>query len=108
MMQEDGKEERLSEMRQVAKNQNEIDLIEHLSEMRQAAKHQNEIDVIAEGFPVAKLGRLMGPEASNYTAGLEELYEKMLTKIDSLARLVEASSARVHEMVSSPFQYWSF
>lgn len=108
MMQEDGKEERLSEMRQAAKNQNEIDLIEHLSEMRQAAKHQNEIDVIAEGFPVAKLGRLMGPEASNYTAGLEELYEKMLTKIDSLARLVEESSAQVHKMVSSPFLYWSF
>ncbi|XP_048127513.1 uncharacterized protein LOC115749273 [Rhodamnia argentea] len=98
MMQEDGKEERLSEIRQVAKNQNEIDLIEHLSEMRQAAKYQNDIDLVAEGFPIAKLGRLMGPEASSYTAGLEEMYEKMLTKIDSLARLVENSSAQVLQM----------
>lgn len=107
MMLEDGKEERLSEMRQAAKYPNEIDfdLIEHLSEMRQAAKYQNEIDLIAEGFPVEKLSRLMGPEASNYTAGLEEMYEKMLTKIDSLARLVDDSSAQVVEMVSSPFLY---
>ncbi|KAF8027123.1 hypothetical protein BT93_E0138 [Corymbia citriodora subsp. variegata] len=79
MMQEDSKEERLSEM-------------------RQAAKYQNEIDLIAEGFPVAKLSRLVGSEASNYTAGLEEMYEKMLTKVDSLARLVEAGSAQVVEM----------
>lgn len=98
MMQEDGTEERFSEIRQVAKNQSEIDLIEHLSGMRQAAKYQNEVDMIAEGFPVTKLGRLMGPEASSYTAELEEMYEKMLKKVDSLARLVENSSAQVLQM----------
>lgn len=79
MMQEDGKGERLSEM-------------------RRAAKCQDEIDLIAEDFPAAKLSRLVGPEASSYTAGLEEMYEKMLTRVDTLARLVEASSAQVLEM----------
>lgn len=70
-----------------------------LSGMKQAIKDQREIDACAEGFQVAKLNRLLGSDAANYTGGVEDLYEKMLTKIESVARLVEESSAKVFEQV---------
>ncbi|KAF2306460.1 hypothetical protein GH714_018299 [Hevea brasiliensis] len=73
---------------------------ENLSENKQVSKDQRELDMCAEDFPVSNLGQLMGSEASNYTAGLEYLYEKMLAKIDSLARQVEKSNAKVLEQVS--------
>ncbi|GKV22065.1 hypothetical protein SLEP1_g31967 [Rubroshorea leprosula] len=69
----------------------------YLSGMKQAAKDQAELDMCAEGMEIGKLSQLMGPQAANYTAGLEQLYEKMLAKIESLSRLVEASSAKVLE-----------
>ncbi|KAM2117656.1 hypothetical protein ACFX1R_011179 [Malus domestica] len=50
-----------------------------------------------EGLDVGSLSRLMGSEATNYTAGVEDLYEKMLVKIETLTRLVEQSSAKVLE-----------
>ncbi|XP_010553126.1 PREDICTED: uncharacterized protein LOC104823306 [Tarenaya hassleriana] len=68
-----------------------------LSAKKHAAKAQKEIDALAEGFQVGNLRRMMGAEASNYTGGLEELYERMLAKIESLASLVEKSSTRVFE-----------
>lgn len=65
------------------------------------AQAQRELDTCAEGVQIGSLRRLMGSEATNYTAGLEDLYEKMLAKLDSLARLVEKTSAKVHEQVKS-------
>lgn len=71
---------------------------ENLIAMKQTAKDQSQLDMCAEGMPIGRLSRLVGPEAVNYAAGLEGLYEKMLSKIESLARLVEASSAEVLEL----------
>ena len=65
------------------------------------AHDQRQLDTCAEGVLIGSLSRLMGSEATNYTAGLEDLYEKMLSKLDSLARLVEKTSAKVHEQVNS-------
>ncbi|XVF55022.1 hypothetical protein PTKIN_Ptkin06aG0003000 [Pterospermum kingtungense] len=70
---------------------------ENLMLMKQAAKDQSQLDMCAEGMQIGRLSQLIGPEAVNYTAGLEDLYEKMLSKIESLARLVETSSAKVLE-----------
>ncbi|TKY63565.1 hypothetical protein E2542_SST13441 [Spatholobus suberectus] len=73
---------------------------ERLGRMRQAAKDQREMDGCAEGFDVGRLGRMMGSEARSYTEGLEELYQKMLVKIENLTGLVEKSSAKVLEQES--------
>ncbi|TYG54552.1 hypothetical protein ES288_D09G200000v1 [Gossypium darwinii] len=70
---------------------------ENLIGMKRIAKDQSELDMCAEGMQIGRLNQLIGPEAVNYTAGLEDLYKKMLCKIESLARLVEASSAKVVE-----------
>ncbi|KAA8517466.1 hypothetical protein F0562_017759 [Nyssa sinensis] len=71
---------------------------ESLRGMRKISKEdQEELNACAEGFEVGRLSRLMGSEAANYTAELEELYDKMLAKLDGLARVVEKSSARVLE-----------
>ncbi|KAG4109082.1 hypothetical protein GLYMA_U032705v4 [Glycine max] len=70
---------------------------ETMGKMKQAAKDQRELDQCAEGFEVGRLGRMMGSEAKNYTEGLEELYQKMLVKIENLSGLVEKSSAMVIE-----------
>lgn len=70
-----------------------------MGKMKQAAKDQRELDQCAEGFEVGRLGRMMGSEAKNYTEGLEELYQKMLVKIENLSGLVEKSSAMVIEQV---------
>ncbi|KAJ0027984.1 hypothetical protein Pint_34951 [Pistacia integerrima] len=59
---------------------------------------QKQLDLCAEGFQIERLRRLMGPEATNYTEALEDLYEKMLAKAESLTRLVESSSAKVFEL----------
>ena len=60
---------------------------------------QTQLDDCAEGFQVGRLSKLMGNEAANYSAGLEDLYGKMLVKIETLARQVEQSSALVFEQV---------
>lgn len=70
-----------------------------LGGMKLFSKDQRELDMCAEGFEVGRLSRLMGSEAVNYTAVLEDLYSKMLNKVESLARLAEKSSARVLEQV---------
>ncbi|CAL0324673.1 unnamed protein product [Lupinus luteus] len=71
---------------------------ERLSRMKQAAKDKKELDDYAVGFEIGKLSKLMGSEAMSYTAGLEDLYEKMLVKIQNLTRSVENSSAKVLEL----------
>ena len=68
-----------------------------LIDRKRVAKDQSELDMSAEGFEIGGLSRLMGSEAANYTVGLEDLYEKMLAKLEGLARLVEKSSAKVFE-----------
>lgn len=73
---------------------------QRLSVMMQATKEKKELDLMVEGFEIGNLRRLMGLEATAYMAGLEEMYEKMLAKINSLARQVEKSSSRVLELVS--------
>lgn len=70
-----------------------------LSGMKQVSSDQSDLDMCTEGFPVSNLSRLMGSEASNYSAGMENFYEKMLSKIDSLAKQVEKSNAKVFEQV---------
>ncbi|KAI5392118.1 uncharacterized protein LOC127107744 isoform X1 [Lathyrus oleraceus] len=70
---------------------------ERLSKMKQASKDQRELDACVEGLEVGKLSKLMGSEAKNYTQSLEDLYLKMLVKIENLTTLVEQSSARVLE-----------
>ncbi|GMN40443.1 hypothetical protein TIFTF001_009670 [Ficus carica] len=71
-----------------------------LSRKKEVSKVQRELDFCAEGLEVGDLRRLMGTEAANYTSGVEDLYEKMLAKVENLARLVEKSSAKVLEQVS--------
>ncbi|KAE9603136.1 putative FAM175 family protein [Lupinus albus] len=73
---------------------------ERLSRMKQVAKDKKELDDYAEGFEIGKLSKLMGSEATSYTAGLEDLYEKMLLKIQNLTRDVENSSVKVLELES--------
>lgn len=68
--------------------------------MSMLAKDQRQLDMCAEGFEVGSLSRLVGMEAANYTSGLEDLYEKMLEKLNGLARLVEKSSSKVLEQES--------
>lgn len=68
-----------------------------LSRKKEVSKVQRELDFCAEGLEVGDLRRLMGTEAANYTSGVEDLYEKMLAKVENLARLVEKSSAKVLE-----------
>ncbi|KAK2378817.1 BRISC complex subunit Abro1 protein [Trifolium repens] len=70
---------------------------EKLSKMKQAAKDQRELDILSEGFEVGRLSKLMGSDAKNYTQSLEDLYLKMLVKIENLTALVEESSAKVLE-----------
>lgn len=70
---------------------------ESLDQLRQVNKDQSELDMCSEGLEVGSLSRLMGSEAANYTTGVEDLYEKMLVKIESLTTLVEKSSAKVLE-----------
>ncbi|XP_062094996.1 uncharacterized protein LOC133800902 [Humulus lupulus] len=70
---------------------------ETLGQRKQVSKIQRELDMCTEGLEVGELSRLMGSQAVNYTNGVEDVYEKMLAKIENLARLVEKSSAKVLE-----------
>lgn len=72
---------------------------ESLSAKKDKLNDQKQLDSCTEGFQIESLRRLMGPEAANYTGALEDMYEKMLGKVESLARLVESSSAQVLELV---------
>ncbi|CAK7343748.1 unnamed protein product [Dovyalis caffra] len=72
-----------------------------LGGVKKISRDQKELGMIAEGFDVGDLGKLMGSETGNNTMGLEHLYEKMLVKLDNLARQVEKSNAKVLEMFES-------
>ncbi|KAK4342682.1 hypothetical protein RND71_038498 [Anisodus tanguticus] len=77
--------------------EDDVEKVESLMGIKRGLKDQKELDLCAEGFEIGRLGKLMGSDASNYTGELEHLYDKMLVKLDSLARLVENSSAKVLE-----------
>ncbi|XP_073297888.1 uncharacterized protein [Primulina huaijiensis] len=62
--------------------------------------NQKQLDMCAEDFDIRRLNKLMGSEAANYTSELEDLYGKMLAKMDELSRLVEQTSAKVLEQES--------
>ncbi|XP_074264555.1 uncharacterized protein LOC141587037 [Silene latifolia] len=69
-----------------------------LSEMKKAGNDQKELDgYVSAGYDVGSLNRLVGSDAVGYMVGVEELYDTMLAKLQGLARIVEASSARVLE-----------
>lgn len=72
---------------------------ETLGALKKGLKGQKELNTWAEGFDIGRLNRLMGSEAANYTAELEDLYNKMLAKLDGLTMQVEKSSAKVLEQV---------
>jgi len=74
---------------------------DRLAGMKQAANDQRELDGCVEGFEVGKLSRMVGSDARSYTEGLEELYKKMLVKIQNLTSLVDESSAMVLEQVTT-------
>ncbi|XP_073100795.1 uncharacterized protein [Elaeis guineensis] len=65
--------------------------------LREAERELRLLESSAEGFGLARLELLVGPGAAEYTSELEDLYTKMLLKVEGLARLVEKSSARVLE-----------
>ncbi|XP_026661127.2 uncharacterized protein LOC103708924 [Phoenix dactylifera] len=65
--------------------------------LREAERELRLLESSAEGFGLERLERLVGPGAAEYTSELEDLYTKMLLKLEGLARLVEKSSARVLE-----------
>ncbi|KAL0744126.1 hypothetical protein Bca4012_085639 [Brassica carinata] len=69
-----------------------------LSAKKEAVKDQREVDALADGFRVGSLRRLVGGEAASFTGGIEEMYERMLAKVESLASEVEKSSAKVLEL----------
>lgn len=68
-----------------------------LTSMKKMSKDQKELDMVADGFEMSRLSNMMGPEAANYTSEMDNLYVKMLEKLEKLARLVEKSSAKVLE-----------
>lgn len=70
---------------------------ESLNDLKRIAKAQQELDMCAVGCEIGNLSRLMGPQAANYTSGLDDLYKKMLAKLEGLAQLVDKSSAKVIE-----------
>ncbi|PKA50582.1 hypothetical protein AXF42_Ash013797 [Apostasia shenzhenica] len=70
---------------------------ESLRNLKDVAAAQRLLDSAAEGFNMERLAHLVGPGIAEYASELEDLYRKMLIKLEGLARLVEKSSARVLE-----------
>ncbi|KAL2901063.1 BRCA1-A complex subunit Abraxas 1 [Bienertia sinuspersici] len=70
---------------------------------KKVVKDSKELESYVEEYELGGLSKLMGSDAVNYMSGVEEFYEKMLAKLDCLARQVESSSAKVFEMVSFVF-----
>lgn len=73
---------------------------ESLSAKKEKMNDQQQLDLYTEGFQIDNLSRLMGSEAVRYTGGVEDFYERMLAKVEGLARHAESSSAKVLELVS--------
>ncbi|XP_021744917.1 uncharacterized protein LOC110710879 [Chenopodium quinoa] len=71
----------------------------NLKEMKRVAKDQKDLEAYAAaGYELGSLSRLVGSDAVSYVSGVEELYEKMLARLDCLAAQVEGSSSKVLEM----------
>lgn len=77
--------------------EDEID--ESLAGKRDQLRNQKQLDLCAEGFEIGRMSKLMSSEAA-YTAEMEDLYDKMLAKIDTLSKLVEQSNAKVLDQVT--------
>lgn len=73
----------------------DMDLGEREVEVEDEGEREKKI----EGFDREKLKQLVGPSATGYTGALEDMYGKMIAKLQNLARLVEESSALVLEQV---------
>lgn len=73
----------------------DMDLGEREVEVEDEGEREKKI----EGFDKEKLKKLVGPSATAYTGALEDMYGKMIAKLQNLARLVEESSALVLEQV---------
>ncbi|KAL8152356.1 hypothetical protein V2J09_010116, partial [Rumex salicifolius] len=71
-----------------------------LTYMKQLFEDQKQLNIYAEGYEVKNLNKFAG-NGANYTSKLEDLYEKMLAKLTTLARLVEISSAKLLEQVTT-------
>ncbi|XP_042396636.1 uncharacterized protein LOC121986761 [Zingiber officinale] len=78
---------------------------ESSNHLGQFAREQQMLELSAEDFSVERLGRLVGPVASQYTSELEDLYGRRLLKLESLARLVEESSAKILVQVVFVFSF---
>ncbi|EPS74218.1 hypothetical protein M569_00537, partial [Genlisea aurea] len=70
-----------------------------LASKKRQSKDQDQLNTCAEGFDVGRLGRLMASEGGD-AQEVEDLYDGMVAKIDSLCRLVEQTNARVREQES--------
>ncbi|KAL6520883.1 hypothetical protein OROGR_017452 [Orobanche gracilis] len=69
---------------------------DNLADINNSLKDQEQLNACAEGYEIGRLCKLMGSEAA-YTGEIEDLYDKMLAKIDGLSRLVEQTNAKVLE-----------
>ncbi|GFP92781.1 hypothetical protein PHJA_001422400 [Phtheirospermum japonicum] len=69
---------------------------DNLGDQKNSSKDQNQLDSCIEGYETGRLSKLMGSEAA-HTSELEELYYKMLAKIDGLSKSVELTNAKVQE-----------
>jgi hypothetical protein len=70
---------------------------ENLKDLRRASNDQKQLDLCSESFEIRRLKGLTGSPAAHYTSELEDLYSKMLAKLNGLARLVEKTSSSVIE-----------
>lgn len=57
------------------------------------------VDWSVGGFGVERLESLVGERAAEYAKEVEDLYGKMMEKLEGLVRMVEESSAKVQEQV---------
>ncbi|CAL9051540.1 unnamed protein product [Musa banksii] len=81
--------------RELGNKRGEGKSLNHLRQL--ATEQQHLLDLPAEGYGLDRLGKLVGPAVTEYASELEDLYGKMLLKLENLSRLVEESSSRVLE-----------
>lgn len=60
-------------------------------------REQCALDIYSSGFSVDRLARLAGPDAAHRVSELEELYGRMISKLEFLAKQVGESSVAVAE-----------
>ncbi|KAJ8506486.1 hypothetical protein OPV22_007372 [Ensete ventricosum] len=59
---------------------------ESLNRLQELARGQHLLDSSTRGFGAERLERLVGPAATGYTSELEDLYGKMLLKLESFGQ----------------------